>query len=483
MAEHTQHTIPRRSIVAIMAVLVLAATVMVLNETTLAVALPAIMADFGVSADVVQWLLTGFMLTMAVVIPTTGYLIQRLSTRAIFFAAMTLFTLGSILGATAPVFGMLLLARVVQAAGTAIMIPLLMTTTLTIIPVEKRGTVMGLISVVISVAPALGPTLSGMVLEHYTWHHLFWLMVPIALLTLVFSFFALINVGETRSIPLDVVSVLLSVVAFGALVYGLSTIGSLLDASSHLPAIALVVGVLTLAVFVTRQLSLARRERALLDLSAFTVKTFSWSVVAVVAGMAVMLGTVSILPIYLQGALGASALATGLVLLPGGLIMGAISPLIGRIYDSVGPRPLTIPGSVLMLITQFWMAFTFTEHTPLWQVVLVVIVFNVGMAMVMTPLMTVSLSALPMKLYSHGSAIMSTLQQLGGAAGTALFVAALTVGQRSVVERGPAAATAEGVTGAYFLGGLLALVIVVACVFVAGQRAQVHEVKEEPAGI
>ncbi|WP_035758719.1 MDR family MFS transporter [Granulicoccus phenolivorans] len=408
--------------------LVVSAMVMILNETILSVALPSIMADFNVGADLAQWLTTGFMLTMAVVIPTTGFLMQRFSTRTLFLAALTFFTLGTVVGALAPTFGVLLLARVVQAIGTAMIMPLLMTVALTVVAPERRGVMMGIISVVISVAPAIGPTISGIILSSFTWHWLFWMMVPISLICLVVGGLVIRNVAEPRPAPFDVASVILSALAFGGLVYALSSISAMLAGGSLIPLAALIVGLLALAAFVYRQIVLQRSDRALLSMNPFRSRTFTLSVITVVGAFGTMLGTVTVLPIYLQQTLHLSAMTTGMMMLPGGLVQAALSPAIGRLYDRVGPRPLAIPGTVLMLAAQIALFLGLNETTSIGYIIVVHVVFSVGMALVMTSLMTASLASLPMKEYGHGSAILNTLQQLGGAAGTAGFIAAMTLG-------------------------------------------------------
>lgn len=458
----------------LLGILVFSAMMMIFNETTVSVALPAIMQEFAVSADVAQWLLTGFMLTMAVVIPTTGFLIERLSTRTLYFAAMGLFIGGSVLAALSPAFVVLILARIVQAAGTAVMIPLLFTVTLNVVSPQRRGTVMGLNAVVISVAPALGPALAGAVLNAYTWHHIFWVMVPVPVLLVVCAFFFMRNVGETRSTPLDLPSVGLSVLAFGGLVYGLSTFTQLLTGESVAPAIALAVGIAFTVVFVRRQRRLAARHRALLDFGAFRYRDFTCSIIAVVFIFGAFLGTVNLLPIYMQGALGLSTLLTGLLLLPGGVAQGIASPIAGRIYDAVGTRPLAVPGAILMGASQAALWLLLGEDTPAWVIVVSLIAVNVAMAMVMTPLLTASLSALPNALYSHGSAILNTLQQLGGAAGTAVLIGVMSL-------RVAAGATqAEGSASAFVAGVVASIIALAAVSLVGGRRGTVTVESSEP---
>ena len=454
----------------VLAVLVISAFVMMLNETALSVALPAIMGDFQVSATSAQWLTTGFMLTMAVVIPTTGFLIQRFTTRALFAAAILLFIVGTAAAVVAPSFGMLLLARVIQAAGTAIILPLLMTTTLTSVAPEKRGMMMGLNSVVISMAPAVGPTLAGFVVGGLGWRWMFGIMLPIGLIAFVLGVVIIRTNQDVIKARMDVFSVVLSAVGFGGLVYALSSIGAVIDGNLA-PLAALVVGIVALVIFVTRQLRLQKTGTALLDLRPFAVRNFRVSVIVVAMAMAMMLGTVVVLPIYLQAGLGVSVVTVGMMLLPGGLIQGILSPFVGKIYDAVGPRPLVIPGAILMAAGQFWLSTVGTD-TALGLVVAMHVVFCIGMSMIMTPLMTVSLGSLPRNLYAHGSAIMNTLQQLAGAAGTALLVAAMTIGAAAAATGGAGAAQAQadGTQSAFILGGVLGLIAVVGAPFVKRLR-------------
>lgn len=454
-----------KAIAPVIAALAVTALLMILNETALSVALPQIMGDFNVAASTAQWLTTGFLLTMAVVIPTTGYLLQRFTIRTLFIAAVVLFVIGTVLAGVAPSFAVLLLGRVVQAGGTAVVLPLLMTTTLTYVPAAYLGTVMGLNSVVISVAPALGPTVAGLIVGSLGWRWMFGLMLAIGVLVLLVGLFLIRIKNDTRNASLDALSVVLSAFGFGGLVFGLSSLGN--GAAQEQTISAMMIGVIALVLFVARQIRLRRSGSALLDLSPFRVHNFRISVVIVIICMTTMLGTVMVLPIYLQDGLGASAVTTGLLLLPGGLAQGLLSPFAGRIYDKFGPRPLVLPGSLLLAGGQWWLS-TVDISTELGLVVAMHVVFCIGMAMLMTPLMTLSLGSLPRNSYAHGSAIMNTLQQLAGAAGTALLVAAMSAGAAAAIGDGHNAAHAQafGAQDSFVLGGCLALVTVLCAPFV-----------------
>ena len=454
----------------ILTVLVGSALVMFLNETILSVALPSIMEDFQIPATTAQWLPTGFMLTMAVVIPATGWILQRFTTKQVFLTAVSSFLVGTLVAAAAPTFTVLLVGRIVQAVGTSLIMPLLMTVAMTVVRANRRGSVMGVISIVMSVAPALGPTVSGFVLNRFTWHWLFWFVAPLIVVALVVGALFIRNIGETARAPFDPLSVVLAALGFGGLVYALSTLGTDLPVAVGVA----VVGVIALALFVWRQLKL---ETPLLDLRPFTIRNYSLSVVVALLLMGTLLGVVMVLPIYLQTALGVTALVTGLLLMPGGLASGLLAPFIGRLYDRVGPRPLVIPGALLLLgavwaMTRLDIASTITE------VIAMHIVFSLGLALMMTPLMTTALGSLPKHLYGHGSAILSTLQQLAGAAGTAILIAALSFGTRAAAAGGAdlAQATADGAHTAFIVAGIMAILVLLASPFVTrGAEEQQEE--------
>jgi DHA2 family lincomycin resistance protein-like MFS transporter len=445
-----------RESVTIIATLLVATFVVILNETIMNVALQRLMVDLRIDAPTVQWLSTGFMLTMAVVIPTTGFILQSLSTRAVFMLAMGLFAGGTALAAAAPGFEILLLARIVQAGGTAIMLPLLMTTILTLVPVAKRGAVMGNVSIAISVAPAMGPTVSGLILEHFSWRFMFVFVLPVALAALALGAKYLTNVGETEKTKLDFLSVFLTIPAFGGVVYGLSQIGGGQGGQGGpgTAAIgALVIGVASLAVFVLRQLRLQKAEAPLLDLRAFNFRMFTVSVLLMVVAMMALFGGVILLPLYLQEIRGLGSLETGLALLPGGLAMGLLGPVIGRIFDKVGPLPLTVTGSILMVLS-LWQFSMLDAGTAVWWIVTLHVGLSFGLALLFTPAFTTGLNPLPPHLYSHGSAIMSTTQQVAGAAGTALLVSIFAVVSA-------ASGLVAGMSAAFLTATVIALAAVV----------------------
>lgn len=452
----------------VIGLLLISAFVMILNETVMAVAIPRLMVDLGVSANAAQWLTTAFLLTMAVVIPITGFLIQRLHTRVVFLTALVFFTTGTLLCAVAPSLGPLILGRVVQACGTAIMMPLLMTTVMTLVPPENRGKVMGNISIVISVAPAIGPTISGIILNLLGWRYMFWLILPIGLGALVLGHFKLVNVTEPKRVPLDVLSVPLAAIGFGGLVYGLSTIGEGAGEPGAMPVwLPLAVGAVVLSLFIWRQLVLGPQERALLDLRTFRARVFTVAVIMMGLAMMALFGMIILLPIYMQNVLGMEPVEAGLMLLPGGLTMGLLAPVVGRLFDAHGARRLVIPGSVAVA-SALWSMATFTPETAIGVILATHIGLSVGLAFLFTPLFSSGLGALPRDLYSHGSAVLSTIQQVSGAAGIALFVSLMSLGTAAALEAGldQAHALSAGLRLGFMAGGIAALVLFAASFFV-----------------
>ncbi|AHW65612.1 Putative lincomycin resistance protein [Corynebacterium glyciniphilum AJ 3170] len=447
-------------------ILVAAAFVAILNETALSNALPSLMREFEVGEDVAQWLTTVFMLTMAVVIPTTGYLMQRLTLRTIYIVALSLFLAGTVLAAVAPVFAALLAGRVLQAAGTALIMPLLMTTIMILIPVERRGSVFGLVTIVIAVGPALGPTFAGLVLELASWRWIFLVMVPLALLALVMGIWQIRNFEEPSRPPFDPVSVLLSAVGFAAAIYGLSGLSKAAEGFPTTAVVCLVIGAVVLVIFFRRQGTLMRAQAAgdhrapLMNTTPLKIREFSWSLGLMLLSFGSLFGFIIIMPIFGQNVLGLSELQTGLVTLPGGIIMGAMGPIVGRLYDAHGTRPLIIPGGALLVVAM-GLLLMLDENKTFWYLAAIAVVLNIGLSLLMTPLMSNALAAVPNEISSHGSAILNTLQQLAGAAGTALFIAVMGIGSANSTAGTPTGALVDGVHVAFFLGAGIAVLVFV----------------------
>ena len=461
----------------VIGLLLVSTFVVILNETIMGVALPHLMADLKISANRAQWLTTAFMLTMAVIIPVTGYLLQRLNTRPVFILAMSLFSGGTLISALAPGFTMLVIGRIVQASGTAIMMPLLMTTIMHLVPPQSRGKTMGNISIVISVAPAIGPTISGLILSALDWRWLFLLVLPIALAALALGAWKISNITEPKKAPIDVLSIPLSALGFGCFVYGLSGLG---EAAVHTPIVSpwfpLIVGAAVIAIFILRQLQLQRHDQALLDMRTLTIKAFTIPAMMMAILMMSMFGVFILLPIYLQNVLGLTTLETGLLLVPGGLIMGLCAPTVGSLFDKYGPVPLVVPGAILFSLLMWSLTFI-QPGTSFWWMLIAHVILSIGLALMFTPLFTASLGALPSTLYSDGSAMIGTTQQVAGAAGTALFVAVMTMTGSNAMSDGVtvAAATTAGIRTAFFCGAIISIAAVIMAFFVKKPAGGDHD--------
>ncbi|AIC93277.1 DHA2 family efflux MFS transporter permease subunit [Shouchella lehensis] len=400
-------------------ILFVGAFVAFLNNSLLNVALPSIMVDLGIEDySTVQWLATGYMLVSGVLIPASAYLLTRFTNRNLYIAAMAIFTIGTALAAFAPNFGLLLTGRMVQAIGGSVMGPLLMNVMLISFPREKRGTAMGVFGLVMITAPAIGPTLSGYIVQNYDWRLLFEMILPLSIISLVLALWKLGNVmPQNKEAHLDYTSVVLSSLGFGGLLYGFSSASS--DGwTDFWVLVTLIVGVITLTAFIIRQL---RMDEPLLDLRVYKYPMFALaSVIAAVNAVAMFSGMI-LTPAYVQSVRGISPLDSGLLMLPGAIIMGLMSPITGKLFDKFGPRTISVLGLVISAISTYMLA-NLQLDTPYAMIVVIYSIRMLGMSLVMMPIMTNGLNQLPTRLNPHGTAINNTAQQVSGSIGTAILV-------------------------------------------------------------
>ncbi|WP_339812847.1 DHA2 family efflux MFS transporter permease subunit [Paenibacillus sp. FSL R7-0189] len=393
-----------------------------LNQTLLNVALSSLMDVFDVTATTVQWISTGFMLINGILIPITAYLMKRFTTRQLFISAMSFLLIGSIICAAAPSFSLLLIGRMIQAAGAGIIMPLMMSVVLAIFPVEKRGSAMGLLGLAMIFAPAIGPTLAGFVVEYHSWRWLFIGLIPLVLIVIALAFKYLVNVSETSKSKLDVVSVLLSTVGFGLILYGFSSAGSK-GWDDVIVILTLGIGVVVTAVFCLRQI---KSDDPLLNLSVFKNKVFTMTSLINVLITMMMYADMILLPIYLQNGRGFTAFDAGLLLLPGALVNAFMSPVTGKLYDRFGAKPLFIIG-LLFIIPSMWAVTDLSESTTYTYLMIRTIGLRIGLSFITMPLNTAGLNALPKQLGTHGTAVNNTVRQIAGAIGTAVVITIYTV--------------------------------------------------------
>lgn len=412
---------PNRPPYGLIAILMIGAFIAFLNNTLLNIALPSIMADLKIETSTVQWLTTGFMLVNGVLIPSTAYLIQKYSVRHLFLAAMGLFTIGTLIAGIAHIFPVLLGGRMLQASGSAIMMPLLMNVMLVSFPIEKRGTAMGVFGLILMAAPAIGPTLSGWIIEHYDWRMLFHFVTPIAMVVVLIGIFLLKDKKEKVNIKLDFISLVLSSLGFGGILYGFSSAGTK-GWDSPIVYGAIIVGVVTLVTFILRQI---KQDNPMLNFSVFKYPMFALSsAISMVLNMAMFSGML-LIPIYVQTIRGISPMDAGLMMLPGAILMAVMSPLTGKLFDIIGGRILAITGLSITVITTYYFSKLTLDTTYTYLVILNAIRM-LGMSMVMMPVSTNGLNQLPKRFYPHGTAMNNTLNQVSGAIGTALLVTIMT---------------------------------------------------------
>lgn len=498
--EHSKNE-TKRPPYGIIVILMIGAFIAFLNNTLLNIALPSIMADLEVDASTVQWLTTGFMLVNGILIPTTAFLIQKYSVRKLFLVAMGLFTVGTILAGMAHVFPVLLTGRMTQAAGSAIMMPLLMNVMLVSFPIEKRGAAMGIFGLVLMGAPAIGPTLSGWLIENYDWRMLFHFVTPIAVIVLLIGFFLLKDKKEKVNIQLDFLSVLLTSVGFGGLLYGFSSAGKQ-GWDSPQVYLTIAIGAISLLVSILRQL---KQNQPMLNYRIFKFPMFALSsVISMVLTMAMFSGML-LLPIYVQTVRGISPFDAGLMMLPGAIIMALMSPITGKLFDKFGGRLLAITGLVITVVTSYLFS-QLTLETTYTQLLLLFSVRMFGMSMVMMPVSTNGLNQLPARFYPHGTAMNNTLQQVSGAIGTALLVTVMANRTESkAIELGEAAmanlteqptaaalaemqqqilmsATLDGINFAFFVSTFIAAVALILAFFMKRAKQAEDNIEENPAG-
>ena len=393
----------------------------VLNQTLLATAFPTLMKEFDISTSTVQWLTTGFLLVNGIMIPVSAWLINSFSSKKLYISAMTTFLIGTIICFLAQNFSVLLIGRLIQAIGVGLSMPLLQNIMLTIFPPEKRGSAMGMAGIVIGLAPALGPTLSGWIIDHYSWRDLFGMVIPIVILVLVLALFFMKSVIELTHPKIDTISAILSTIGFGSLLYGFSSVGDKGWLSKEVLGF-LIIGIIFIFLFSKRQLKI---EHPFLELRVFKSKIFT--IAAVLAGVTnmAMIGAEMVLPLYIQNIRGESAFHSGLMLLPGALVMGLMMPITGAIFDKRGARKLAITG--MFILTSATLPFAFlTSKTSVIVIVVLYAIRMFGISMVMMPVTTSGMNALPAHLISHGTAVNNTFRQVASSIGTAILISVLT---------------------------------------------------------
>ncbi|EJE23038.1 MULTISPECIES: DHA2 family efflux MFS transporter permease subunit [Staphylococcus] len=408
----------------ILAAMLFGMFIAILNQTLLNVALPKINTEFNISASTGQWLMTGFMLVNGILIPISAFLFNKYSYRKLFIIGLTLFTLGSLVCAISFNFPIMMSGRVLQAIGAGILMPLGSNVIVTIFPPEKRGVAMGTMGIAMILAPAIGPTLSGYIVQNYDWNVMFYGMFFIGIIAIVIGLFWFKLYQSTTNPKADIPGIIYSTIGFGSLLYGFSEAGNKGWGSTEIVTM-FIVGTVFIIFFILREL---RMKAPMLSLEVLKYPTYTLTTVINMIVMMSLYGGMILLPLYLQNLRGFSALDSGLLLLPGALVMGALGPVAGKLLDTIGIKPLAIFGIGIMTYAT-WELSKLNMDTTYLHIMWIYIVRSFGMAFVMMPIMTAGMNALPPRLISHGNAFVNTMRQLAGSIGTAILVTVMTTQQ------------------------------------------------------
>lgn len=465
-----------RQQIVMLVIMIFGTFVTVLNQTVVTPAQPSIMAEMGIDASTVQWLTTGFTLVNAIMIPVTAYLTDKHSTKMLYLVSMGIFAVGSLMAGIAPDFAVLLIGRLLQAAGAGILMPMVMTVLMLTFPVERRGSAMGIFGIVIAFAPAIGPSVSGLVIDSFGWRVLFYAIAILIAAVVLISVFVLKKTEPLNpAAQLDKISVIMSTVGFGALLYGFSTIGSV--GINVADAAITLVGIVVLVLFFRRQLKM---EQPMLNVRVLSNRRFLIGTVIGMIVQASLLAAGVLMPIYLQSYMGCSATVSGLVIMPGAILMGVLNPFAGRLFDKYGPRVLSIIGLAILTISTVGFA-TLTSTT---DVVWLTILYTIRMAslsLVNMPITTWAMNALDNKLLNHGTSVNNTLRQVSGSLGTALLVSIDTfVTGTASGTMDPVQAGILGVNAAFVAAVVLsAVALVLTIVFVKNRPEDVKIAETE----
>ena len=454
---------------AVIVVAAFAAFLATFNETYLNVGFAPIMADLGVDVNTVQWLATGYMLGAAVMVPVSAFAYRSLKTRPLFCATVALLVIGSVIGALAPNFPVLLAGRIVQSLGTGMLIPIGMNITLEAAPREKLGTYMGIMGAMTTLGPSVSVILAGVLLSIAPWQVLLWVFAGLSLLCLVMGAVLLGDIAHLTHPRLDVASVVLIGLALVGLLYGIS---GLFSGNIVVSVVAIVIGAALLVPFVKRQHAL---EQPLIDLRPLAIRPFTIGVVANMISLITIFSMNILVPTFMQSVLGTPSMTASLALFPAILMSCFISPIAGRIYDRHGAGVLLPVGFLLIAVFTAIVSVVITTGNVVLLAVCYIPVIC-GSALIIGPVQSFALSKLPHELNPHGVTVMSTGFQIAGCIGSSVFVGiyASVIGAQLVSGADLLAASS---TGFLWAGAAVAVVALVGFALALAIRA----IEKQPA--
>lgn len=446
-------------------VLLIASIIGSLIYTSLTVALPSIMQDLHVSAATGQWLTSAYSLVVGIMVPATAYLIRRFPLKKLFLTSMILFTIGLLIDGITRSFPILLFGRMLQATGNGVILSLTQVVILTIFPIEKRGSIMGLYGLAIAAAPIISPTVAGIIIDSFGWNSIFWGCAILSALDVFFAVKVLKNVTKTEKQHFDSISMLLCSFGFSGLLLGLGNLGIKIFFSVYV-FIPIVVGILSLALFARRQL---RMEEPFLDLRIFKNREFRFAVIMGMIMYAIMMAGTTLIPIYIQTLRGFSATVSGLITMPGSLVLALINPLAGKIYDRIGIRKLAIYGSGIFFISCISMSFLRVD-TSLFYISSMLLVRLIPIGLLLMPITTWGLSTIQTDSIAHGTALITSLRTVAGSIGSAVFVSVMIIATESFKGEPSGMAEIQGINVAFLILSVLAFIEFVLSIFLTMKK-------------
>ncbi|MBS0546935.1 MAG: DHA2 family efflux MFS transporter permease subunit [Proteobacteria bacterium] len=399
---------------------------MVLAMTTVNVAVPDVMGAFGIGQDKAQWMSSAYMATMTAGMLINAWVANVLGERRTFVGALCFFSIGALLGGTAPTEDTLILARMLQGFSAGIAQPLVMSTIFTVFPADRRGSAMGVFGLGVVFAPAIGPTLGGMMIEYFSWHYVFFISLPFCVLAAILGMLFM----PTRPFPKEIPP--FDWLGFGLLCLGLLGLmtgiadGQREGWSSDTIVLRLCVGAISSVAFVLWELY---TPRAMLDVRIFANLEFSAAATIAFIFGAGMMGSTYVMPVFVQTAIGFTPLLAGLMMMPAGVMLAFIFPLAGRMADAI-PASTMIIGGLLLFSTGFAFMCTADVDTTFWSLVGMVMISRLGLGFINPSLNASSLKALPAEKVRQGAGVANFMRQLGGAFGINLMVAFFEVRTR-----------------------------------------------------
>lgn len=425
----------------------------VVVETAMNVTFPTLMATFGVDTATVQWVTTGYLLVLSLMIPASSYLNRRFRLKSLFIAAVAFFFAGTLMAALSPSFGALLAGRLVQGLGTGLALPMMFNIILSQVPPKNRGVMMGVGMLITGVAPAIGPSLGGMLVSYVSWRAVFWVLMPLLAVSFVMGVATIRQVGEPQRCSFDLVGFIMLAVGFAAFIFGANMASSAGWLSGQVLGL-FAVCVVAIALFCRHSLG---ADEPLLSVRVFSSPVYALSIVGMLMLQLTCLGVGFVIPNYAQLTLGTDAFTSGLLLVPGCILGAILAPLSGKVLDRMGAKPPLMAGSLAALLSMV-LFFAFSGSLSVPAIIAFYVVFTFGQGNFLGTDMTNSIAHLDPAQAPDGNAVFNTVQQLAGAIGTAL--ASTVVASAQAGSTDIAAGTAAGAQQAFLMTAAFCAVMV-----------------------